>query len=355
MPNKFFTAKELAEKIRFSGDKKFTQDSLSEFSNDKHNNTFSHADFPITEKLTPSVFDVLVQVCRKLNLDSEKVKAFVFSSSTIQAQCISGNSSDCIIRISSALIEILELDEIAFVLGHELGHFLLSHGVYQMNFGSDSLENLLTKRAQEVSVDRLGYFAAGSLESSIKALMKTASGLSDKYLRFDISSYMTHLKEPEDDISLQSTHPSILFRCRALLWFSMNYQNMIDVQEIDRALIDKLDEKVLNDMNRYIDGPALNLIEDAKHNLSMWLYIKLILNHGSFDKNSQQIFLDQFGENYFNKFVNLLNNNSLADISEIVELRLLEYKDSLKTLIPLQFDFEYSTMMDRVKKRLSEE
>ena len=51
----------------------------------------------------------------------------------------------------------------------------------------------MQERAQELSVDRVGLIACGSVDIAIRALMKTVSGLSSEHLRFDVGTFISQL------------------------------------------------------------------------------------------------------------------------------------------------------------------
>lgn len=172
--------------------------------------------------------------------------------------------------------------------------------------GDESEEYLMQQRAQELSVDRIGYLATESLDIAIKAMMKTVSGLKSKYLRFDISNYLSHLKEPSREIYRRSqlyTHPSFLFRCKALLWFSMKVRTMEDVHSINSREVFDLDEKVRTDLKKYIDGPTRQLIESRKKNVAMWTYMDSVIRDNTFDKKEQNIFIEIIWKNEINEDV----------------------------------------------------
>ena len=50
-------------------------------------------------------------------------------------------------------------------------------------------------RASEISADRAGFLGSGDIENSLKAMFKIASGLSEKHLTFNFSSYLDQLRE----------------------------------------------------------------------------------------------------------------------------------------------------------------
>ncbi|HIA35249.1 MAG TPA: M48 family peptidase, partial [Flavobacteriales bacterium] len=217
-------ARGLVESVRYSGDTLKTEDLTMHRDNDGIDSYFSLNSILISPLVTPEISNSVDKVVSRLSIPEKSIKAYVYASSDIQAECHAGNNNDCIIRLSSGLIDILEYEEIEFVIGHEIGHFLYSHGLALSTAGGESLELSIQKRAQEISADRVGLLASESLDVSIRALMKTMSGLSSKYLKFDIGGFLSQLSNSESfksQVNVNSSHPSMLVRCRALLWFSM--------------------------------------------------------------------------------------------------------------------------------------
>ena len=54
----------------------------------------------------------------------------------------------------------------------------------------------------------------------------------------------------------------------------------------------KLDQRIENDLNRYVDGPTKRLIEGAKEDLAIWIAAQYAVQDGDFDKNEQAVFSD---------------------------------------------------------------
>ena len=63
-----------------------------------------------------------------------------------------------------------------------LKHHNFSHKPSQKNFDS-----LITSRAKEISVDRIGLIASQELKSCLSAMIKCISGLDSKHLKINIS------------------------------------------------------------------------------------------------------------------------------------------------------------------------
>jgi hypothetical protein len=94
---------------------------------------------------------------------------------------------------------------------------------------SSHLENfnlLALARASEISADRIGLLSCGSTESSFRAMLKLASGLNDRHIRFDVATYLDQaralLEMGGSRFQLLSTHPVITSRVKAILWFEMS-------------------------------------------------------------------------------------------------------------------------------------
>jgi len=334
-------ARLLSERVRFSGEKiRFTEANIQ--SNNKEiDEFFSTSSLPITSELTPGLYSLLSEVCDKLTLPADCVKAYVYASPNLQAECYSADDKECILRFSSGLIHLLDENELKFVIGHELGHFLFKHGLIRKSIQNQSREYFMQQRSQEISVDRIGYLAVGSLDMALKAMIKTISGLSSDYLRYDISNYLSHLEAPSQrvfDTNQLLTHPSVLLRCRALLWFSMKVNRIEDLRTISQSSVEKLDEKVIGDLAKYMDGPSLKLIGETKQELQMWLFMDQIVKEKSFNKKAQHSFGILFGEEKLIKMKTLLRNNTVKDNQIIVDDKLDLSKSNLRALIPYSFE-----------------
>ena len=101
------------------------------------------------------------------------------------------------IIITSKLIELLSEEELQFIIGHEVAHYFYQHSLYP-NLESASETNLKLyilnlNRSAEISADRVGLIASGSLEKSLRANLKLASGLGEKHLKFSFTKSMLML------------------------------------------------------------------------------------------------------------------------------------------------------------------
>ncbi|MDA1091550.1 MAG: hypothetical protein O3A85_14725 [Proteobacteria bacterium] len=104
--------------------------------------------------------------------------------------------------------------------------------------------------------------------------MKTVSGLSSEHLRFDVGAFIPQLRDApkaSNEGDHFATHPSSLIRCRALLWFSLNDFCIRGDDHLNKEQFTKLDKRIENNLNLFVDGPTKRLIEDAKEDLAIWI------------------------------------------------------------------------------------
>ena len=114
-----------AEKYRYKKDIVGNLSTPISYKLDFVENNLARNSLSINEEMLPSIEKILYEVCNNLFLDRKLVKGYIYSSNELQAYCYSTNKKECIIQISSRLIELLDENELMFVVGHEIGHFLL--------------------------------------------------------------------------------------------------------------------------------------------------------------------------------------------------------------------------------------
>ena len=311
--------------------------------NDHLNNYFLNNSLLVSESITPGIHKTLVKALDNLKIPHDCVSTYIYSSPEIQASCQTGNDSDCIVRISSGLIEILDEDELEFVIGHELGHFLLKHNLSGLTHDNGlNYEKLILNRSQEVSADRVGLIACQSLDASVRALMKTISGLSSKYLKFNVSAFISQIREaskntPKDE---NTTHPSMFIRCRALLWFSMS-KMFHNQQSFDKDELIKLDNKIREDLDNFYDSSLRDKIKNIKEDLKLWLSLEQVILDNAFSKEEQEIIKDKFGNDTLNKVKNFFANfDSVKDLKMAIKNNIEESQSKLQSAIPSTFENE---------------
>ena len=262
----------------------------------------------ISQAVTPSLDDIVSTVCKNLLVPRSAVSAFVYSNPDVQADCLIDTPDTCVLRLTSGLVNLMEPAELKFVIGHEIGHFLLGHGVCSQYLAEGSSEDFIVRRARELSSDRLGYLSVGDQEQSIRAIIKTASGLDSSFLRFDVASFLSQtsmLSNPKRGEAYNSSHPSLLMRCRSLLWFMMSVE---DRNSITRDKMKKVDDRVIADLRKFVDGEIRLKRNDYEREIAIWKTALLSFHSGAFTLEIQ------------NKFCEYIDEISLSSIKSFFEL-----------------------------------
>jgi Zn-dependent protease with chaperone function len=163
-----------------------------------------------------------------------------------------GQRRACIV-LHSALIEALTPDELCFVVGHELGHIMASHGLYRQlgdilidywdilssvvpipGLGMVRIPLLLAYwewyRRSEFTCDRAGFLCLQQLDPGLKALSKLAGkavGYEDEVSIEETINQMESRKDVNKLVLLVSimensgnTHPFVPVRLKALKEFA---------------------------------------------------------------------------------------------------------------------------------------
>lgn len=283
-------ARRLAAKVRFLEDRPSPDCVAFEVEHGFHRDYMLRHGVLVNMAITPDIELWLQEVCDRLYIPRKAVFAFVYSSSEVQADCVNDTLDTCVLRFTSGLVNLMEKAEFQFVAAHELGHFLFMHNSRSNHKGEESPEGYMIRRGRELSSDRIGYLGSGSLDASLRAVMKTASGLSSRHIRFDVARYMQqslNFAQPSGGESRNSTHPSVLFRSRALLWFATEVTSVSELWQHTEAIRAKIDAKIQKDLETLVDGHVRNNMREIESDLLLWKLCVLIISEGSFTKTDQ--------------------------------------------------------------------
>lgn len=331
-------AKKLASKIRFSEDQAtpgpFSPDYVD---GEKHKDRMLKHGVLISHSVTPALEENIVEVCSTLGLPRSCVSAFVFNSPEIQADCLVNSPTSCIVRFSSGLINLMDAKELMFVIGHEISHFLLEHGAYRGNLLSDTPESFMICRAQELSADRLGFLAVNDINIAARAIIKTASGLSDEFLRFDVSAFLNQaelIANQKVGDEMNTSHPSMLIRCRSLLWFSSSVSSLVDVSNLDRTKLLALDQKISSDLHKFVDGHSRLKKENLTQEILHWKTLLLVFYEGSFTNRLQEEVSSKLGKETVDRYINFLDLYPANELENEINSRLSASVASLFSMFP---------------------
>ena len=194
-----------------------------------HRNLLAQAQ-RINPRDTPRLARLVAESAARLQARS--VQAFVVPDDTLNAYTF-GLSSPKVLVLHSALLHVMDEDDLRFIVGHELGHIRLGHTWLNSLIGglagtpSPFLASTLLamaflwwNRACEYSADRAGLLACGKPHKAIATLVKLAGG-AEARTRGELAQVLQHI-EAEDDHVLSNlsetltTHPMTIRRIEAL-------------------------------------------------------------------------------------------------------------------------------------------
>ncbi len=199
---------------------------------------------PVTPQSTPWLA-ALVQSCAE-RLRPGPLAVFVVPSRVLNAYTF-GLSEPKVLVLYSALFDLMDEDELRFIIGHEMGHNTLGHtrlnsllGGLAGIPGSGGASAILAmfflwwNRTCELSADRAGLLACGRPDKAISALIKlaagpaglTQTGIEQAYRQIDAEddTWLGGLQE-----SFQ-THPMLIRRINALRSFAASpaYRRLVE-------------------------------------------------------------------------------------------------------------------------------
>lgn len=172
-----------------------------------------------------------VEICRQ-RLQPESAEVFVVPSNSLNAYTF-GLSSPKVVVLYSALLPVMTLDELRFIIGHEMGHIRLGHTWLNSLIGgmagipsSFFINTLLAvvfrgwNRSCEYSADRAGLLACGDIDSAVAAMIKLVAP--DRNLSPETRQLILQRLDAEDDDPASllgevfSTHPLLIRRIERL-------------------------------------------------------------------------------------------------------------------------------------------
>ena len=334
---------------------RYTFDNLSELSITKSQNTETKTGYnnpqlksllstsvKVTPEIFPKVAKAIDQVFERLKLKNNF--NFFITADHLQTQALCAmmpQSSNAEIIITSKMIDLLNNEELQNVIGHEVSHFYYQHSLYptpqQARNKTEFLNLLHLSRAAEISADRAGFLGSGSLEHSLRSMLKITSGLGDQHLQFNFSAYLNQLRElaevKGDQTQLYSTHPTFLNRMQALIWFSMSHEyhqffetnkkGVYDLKTVDQ----KINESIKKVTGNELDVSNKEIIEKALLWGALWIY----LGDKKFSKQEQEKFSKRFGNKTTVSILGLLNISNMSIIEKKVMTAYAEASTLLKS------------------------
>jgi Zn-dependent protease with chaperone function len=208
-----------------------------------HHNALVMGATPVTPETSPRLWAVAQAGIARLG--PGPVQVYVVPSRVLNAYTF-GLESPKVVVLHSVLLEVLDADEVAFVLCHEIGHVRLGHTWLNSLVGGLSgipspaaafallhLAFLWWNRACEHSADRAGLLATANPNKAITALLKLATGGRARS-GADLERALAELEARHADPTSQwaealATHPQMARRIAELRQYaaSAEYQRLV--------------------------------------------------------------------------------------------------------------------------------
>lgn len=236
----------------------------------------------VTAEITPSIDEIVCEVAERLHLSRSNLDVYVFPSTDLNAFCFI-DELPITVGLSSSLAKTLKKEELAFVIGHEVGHVFFKE-ICNFSPSQDCIEDLIIARSIELTVDRIGLVASGKVEGAFGAILKTLSGLDDNHLRHDFNKLLDESREVLDDASadvlIYSTHPPLALRFKSLVSFSTSneFLELTGGKSASGISLKQANNLILNSLQRSVDNHAEAEIDATVNEIGMWIACLLLLN-----------------------------------------------------------------------------
>lgn len=195
----------------------------------RHEELLKHAQ-PVTLQTAPELA-ALVRACAA-RLQVEPVQVFVAPSGVLNAYTF-GLTAPKVVVLYSSLLQMMDADELRFIIGHEMGHVCLGHTWLNSLVGGLAgipspmlafvVLNLAFRwwnRACEYSADRAGLLACRNPQKAISALVRVTTGTAARSSG-DLRQALQRVEAEDDDLASNvtealATHPMTIRRIEEL-------------------------------------------------------------------------------------------------------------------------------------------
>lgn len=345
-----------AEKIRSVQDKKLFEQLLQEPDVIRVNNAIAKRESQgvmgtrrqllstsvrMSKNMAPSIHKIAEECIEALGV-SIPLELYVYNSPQFNAACVKPEDGRLFIMFSSSLLEGFNEDELRFVMGHELGHYVyqhhdipIGHLMHRQANPSPDLALTLTSwsRYAEFSADRAGAHCTQNFETVASSLFKLASGLTGSLINFDAKDFLRQvdemqLEDREVGVSSSSqdwflTHPFSPLRVKALQLF--HHSDLVEKPITNKILKAQDLEIGISGLMSFMEPGYLEGHTDIDKYMSRLLFAgSLVLanaSHGISD-NEITVFEKFFGKHKYKETLNIEN------LTEELPKRAAQVKES---------------------------
>jgi Zn-dependent protease with chaperone function len=211
--------------------------------NSSHHNSLIRSAHPVTVQTAPELAS-LIKSCAA-RLQPGPFSTYVAPQNVLNAYTF-GLTGEPVVVLYGGLLQLMDEDELRFIIGHELGHISLGHTWLNSLLGglsgipSPYLAAVVLyfsfrwwNRACEYSSDRAGLLACGRLDKAVSALVKLVGGSAAVRSQDSWQQTLRRIDAEDDRLDgnlkeLLSSHPLIIKRLEALKQYatSAEYQQL---------------------------------------------------------------------------------------------------------------------------------
>ena len=335
----------------------------------------------VERAVMPRLYDVLYSVKDELGFDRE-VEFYITNSPQVNACTYMGTTPGrpLIVELNSSLVELMDEDELRFVVGHELGHqidgnsslnSLIRFVFPDLDQSSPLLFQLKVRFWQqlcELVADRYGFLATGNLDVCVSAFFKMHSGLNLKKMDIDVKAFIEHNKRlvkyytEGKFLSLSHyDHPADSLRVEALNLYA-NARNAAELDDGMNSLIAAISRLSTDDIDihmAYFIASAGILIAGADGNVNQSEVDAILMTLSSYDMFPRDILDEVAGSHnvmdYFNKSVSSILKARPDDrerlFQYVIDLVLVDNKlikeevELMKSIGTQVFGYDEQTVM----------
>ncbi len=232
--------------------------------------------FPLSTTVGREIYELCNETLKDIGYSEREIEFYISNDPTMNAYSIySFNEKEPhYIVLHGRLLEALENDELKFVIGHEVGHIIFKHALFDrvVQYVYPRFDELpshirgiydLWKKLGEISADRVGLIASKKLDASLTSMFTLSSGLDEEYLKFDVKDYIELVDKiiielSEDSEHIFHTHPINPVRVKALKYFyeSETWKSISRGQPpVDDPEFEENLEKIIRLLKKYPTDP----------------------------------------------------------------------------------------------------
>jgi Zn-dependent protease with chaperone function/tellurite resistance protein len=162
----------------------------------------------LSASVIPGLFAVIDRCREALGLTAP-IEVFCVNDAALNAMVTTTRDQRIVLDVTSGTIDTFEPDELAYVIGHELGHALLGHlDTFRVDessaTGVTSLRSFALKRYQEISADRVGLMCCPDLGTALRAELMFTTGITRRSALGRPEDFLAHARSLVAEVAARS-------------------------------------------------------------------------------------------------------------------------------------------------------